>query len=248
VLLGSRGEAIAPIVLFLWFRLQFGKPVRVFALVLVGALTAVLFAAVSSLRASNTVRYPVFEEFLWQTSSPQLLTSVVTARVPSAWPFFEGDTYLKALQNFLPGPISRALFGDVQGTGALVYRDIAGITSANQGYGFALPTEAYLNFGNWGVLIIAALLGAIIGFAYKWANDPNRSFKLSSFVYPLVISYLPYGLRSDFLGQFKSIVYPLIILGVLVFVSNAMSRTFGKNKSSSLRAAPYPRSSPSVSR
>jgi hypothetical protein len=228
VLLGSRAEAIAPAALFLWFRLLYGKRLTVRALAIATAALGTVFLIISRLRApTGGATYSLLEQLLWQTSSPQLLTGVVTALVPERVGFFSGSTYAAALQYSLPGPISRALFGDVAGTGTLVYRDLAGVTSVNQGYGFALPTEAYLNFGNAGVAIIAILIGASFAIAYRWASDSSRGLALGSFVYPLLISYLPYGLRTDFLSQFKSVVYPLVITALLI----AIAREFSKNKS-----------------
>jgi hypothetical protein len=51
-------------------------------------------------------------------------------------------------------------------------------------------------------------------------------------VYPLVISYIPYGIRSDALAQMKSVIYPLIMMGLVLVVA----RTYGRMKSPSTSA------------
>lgn len=235
-LLGSRGEVVAPIVLYLWFWLRAGRRVSKTWAVLGGASLILIFVAVWQLRSSSTggVRYSMLQQILWQTSSPQSLTANVLAIVPSVHPFYEGATYLSALKFALPGFISRSIFGDVEGTGALVYREIIGATDVNQGYGFSMPTEAYLNFGVLGVLTVSVLLGLFMQFGFERATDPQFQSALTAFLYPLIVSYLPYGIRSDFLGQFKSIFYPLVIIGLALIAV----RSFSGARSAPTKALP----------
>ena len=218
-LLGTRSEIIAPVVLFLWFRLQTGRKFSIWIPIAAVAAAGVIFAVVAQLRVRSLEApdYPAIESLLVDTSSPILLTSNVAALVPSSADFYFGSTYLEALKFMLPGPIARGLFGEPSGTGAFAYRDLIDFNFSGQGWGFSLPTEAYLNFGFVGVVVIAGLVGWLFGRAYLWANAPHNVNRLSAYVYPLVLSYLPFGLRSDALGQMKSVIYPLlIILGVLL--------------------------------
>ena len=222
--LGSRGEVISPILLFLWFRLRSGKKIRVGFLALGTATVAVVFLAIAQFRSqiSSAVVYPFLQTLLWQTSSPALLTSNVAQLVPQSVGFYGGSTYLEAVKSMLPGPVARELFDGVQGTGTFVYRDLIGFTDRGQGWGFSLPTEAYLNFGQLGVFIVALLLGLLFSRAYMRAALNFRPNSLSSYVYPLLLSYLPYGLRSDALGQLKSIVYPLIIIWLVIVIARTL--------------------------
>jgi len=225
LLLGSRGEALAPIILYVWFRARMGRKIRR-ALLVVGAvgLTGVLML-VWQVRSVTSAAgdYPLAQQILWQTSSPQLLTANVTSLVPSTVGFYNGGTYLSALKYFAPGPISRALFGAPTGTGAGAYRDLIQFSDPNQGFGFALPTEAYLNFGLVGVVVVGVLLGLLFQATFTWAVDSSLTFRVSSFVYPLLVSYLPYGLRTDALGQIKSIVYPILIVAIGLLLARSVS-------------------------
>jgi hypothetical protein len=105
-----------------------------------------------------------------------------------------------------------------------VYRELVGFTDPTQGWGFSEPTEAYLNFGFIGVLILAAAIGWLFGRSFLWASASDRRGRFATYVYPLLISYLPFGLRSDALGQLKSIIYPLVIVGISVWLGRAMSK------------------------
>jgi hypothetical protein len=230
VLLGSRGEAIAPVFLFLWFRTRFGKPIKTKTMVVMLGAVATAFLGIWKIRSSAAAAYPLVQQLLWQTASPQLLTANVAAVVPDRLAFFEGSTYLSALQGSLPGFISRSIFGAPSGTGALAYREIIGLNDPNQGYGFAFPTEAYLNFGYVGVFIAGLLLGVLIQWAWNWQTTGTIMNRLAVFVYPLLISYLPYGLRSDSLGQIKSIIYPLAILGIALIWSRTVAASRAPKK------------------
>ena len=214
LLLGSRGEALAPLILYVWFRAAVGKRIRRAWLLAGTAGLGLFLVLVWQLRTSAqlTAEYPPVQQLLWQTSSPQLLTATVTGLVPASADFYQGSTYLNALKYFAPGPVSRALFGEPEATGALAYRDLIQFTDPNQGFGFALPTEAYLNFGFAGVVTIAFLLGYLFQVSYRRAIAHEQGHTVSMVLYPLLVSYLPYGLRTDFLGQSKSIIYPLIII------------------------------------
>ncbi|MEO5920112.1 MAG: O-antigen polysaccharide polymerase Wzy, partial [Pseudolysinimonas sp.] len=236
VFLGNRSEVIAPVVLFLWF--QLGSRGRFSRTIVVGVIAAAgaAFAVIAQLRvrASGAEAYPLVENILVDTSSPVLLTSDVTRLVPSQVDFFWGSTYVEALKYMLPGPVSRALFGDPTGTGAFVYRDLIDFHSTGQGWGFAQPTEAYMNFGFAGVIVIAALLGVLYAWAHQSALRTRDGVR--SLIYPLLLSYLAFGVRSDALGQLKSIVYPLIIIIVALAVEKfLLGRTGGVVGSSEWR-------------
>jgi hypothetical protein len=219
-LLGTRSEIIAPVVLYLWFRLRTGRRFSVWIPVAAVAAAGGIFALVAQLRVKSPSApdYPAIESLLVDTSSPILLTANVASLVPGSSDFYLGSTYLEALKFMLPGPVARSLFGEPTGTGAFAYRDLIDFTFSGQGWGFSLPTEAYLNFGFVGVVLIAAAVGVLFSRAYAWADEPRRRNRLSSYVYPLLISYLPFGLRSDALGQMKSIIYPLLIILAVLLV------------------------------
>ncbi|MEO8261272.1 MAG: O-antigen polymerase [Pseudolysinimonas sp.] len=227
VFLGNRSELIAPVVLFLWFQLRSAKKFPLAAVVGVVAVVGALFAIVAQVRVRNSGAdgYPLIENVLVDTSSPILLTSDVTRLVPSEFGFYWGSTYIEALKFSLPGPLSRLLFGDPTGTGAFVYRDLIDFRETGQGYGFAMPTEAYLNFGFAGVAIIAVAVGVLFAWAY-WSAQ-RTSYGMRALVYPLLVSYLAFGVRSDALGQFKSVVYPLVIMALALAIERVLLRRTG---------------------
>lgn len=218
VFLGSRADAIAPAILFAWFWVRSGRTIGWKAGLAAIGIAGVAFLAIWRLRNNSTGGniYPLWEQLLWQSSSPQLVTGRVTELVPASADFYFGSTYLHALINILPGPISRAILGDVSGTGALVYRQLIDFQDPNQGFGFAFPAEAYLNFGYVGVGLISAFTGALFYVAYRWAYS-NRT-AVAPIVYPLLLSYLPYGLRSDFLSQLKNLLYPVLFVAIVFLV------------------------------
>lgn len=228
-LLGSRGEAIAPIVMFAWFHLRSGRRLRILPAIAALVVVVAVFEMVSTLRVADsgaTSQTSPLENLLFQLSSPTLLTYNVTTLVPESHAFTQGSTYVASFGALLPGAITRAVFGDVSGTGALYYRDLIGFNNPNHGWGFAYPTEAYLNFGFIGVFLLAVILGAFLSFAFRRAVTITPADRLWPVVYPLVISYLPYGIRSDALSQLKSVLYPLVLMGIVLIVA----RTYGRTK------------------
>jgi oligosaccharide repeat unit polymerase len=224
VILGTRSEMIAAVVLFLWFRLRIGT--KFHPGIVIGAIAgaAIVFVGVAQYRIKSVgaVQYPFIENLLVDTSSPTYLTSQVAALVPQHTGFYWGSTYLDSLGSMLPGFLSRALFGAPQGTGSMAYRQLTGFTDPSQSWSFSEPTEAYLNFGFIGVLVLAIAIGWIFARSYLWAVN-IRSGQFGSYVYPLLISYLPLGLRSDALGQLKSIVYPLAIVAISIWLGRLVS-------------------------
>ncbi|MFC6354662.1 O-antigen polysaccharide polymerase Wzy [Luethyella okanaganae] len=225
-ILGSRAEMIAPLVLYLWFWLKCGRRIPVGRVVVAAAIVAAAFLAVAQFRSRSAgpPGYPLIENLLVETSSPLYITDSLIQLVPQQYDFFGGATYLESLKFMFPGVISRAMFGDVQGTGALVYRHLIGFTFEGNGWGFALPAEAYLNFGFVGIAVVAFLVGLLFGRSYQQSGRVASVINLSGYLYPLLLSYLPYGLRSDALGELKSIVYPLAICGFVLVFSRSLVR------------------------
>lgn len=232
--LGSRNELIAPILLYFWYRFASAdgprklRPVVVLVVAAaVVALTISAFVVVADLRSGSRSHYSLVQTVLWQTSSPALLTGNVTRLIPSHVGYYGGSTYLAALKSMLPGPITRDLFGSrtVDGTGAIAYRSLIHFTDPNQGWGFAIPTEAYENFGFAGVIFVGMLVGAIFQAAASWtARRDDGGITLPQYIYPLLMSYLPYGLRSDALSQLKSTLYPIVIIWVSLLIARALAK------------------------
>jgi oligosaccharide repeat unit polymerase len=218
---GSRGELVAPILFAAWARHSYVKPLRLRQILPVVALVFLLFQAVVLYRSEYRAGLPVstsqpvswIEGMLRSIGTPVEITGTIVNTVPSQHPFVHGRTYLEAVVRQLPGPASRALFGPPTGTGTFVYRDILGIQTADAGFGFALPAEAYLNFGLPGVAGAGLLVGLAFGFAYRrQAPIPSRAVHL---LYPVLLATLPLALRSDALFQIKLVLYPILALAVV---------------------------------
>lgn len=218
VLLGSRGELIPPLLMFVWFRSRAGRPIRVWQLAAGLLVVVAVFLSVWLLRGTSTngESYSLIEQILWQTASVHLVTSNVAGLIPGDDGFYLGSTYVAALLLALPGFISRAIFGEVSGTGAFAYRELIQYENPNQGFGFAITAEAYLNFGLAGVTAIGLLMGAFFAVVFRLAS---KRYDFSSLLYPLALGTLPYALRSDFLTQYKGFLYPLIICALVAFLS-----------------------------
>ncbi|MEO5919635.1 MAG: O-antigen polysaccharide polymerase Wzy [Pseudolysinimonas sp.] len=231
VFLGSRAEAIPPAIIFVYYFGRSGRRIRWVWLILGAVVVAMAFVAVSQFRSVQTgPGYPIVEELLRQTATPQRLTYNVTTLVPSEHSFFYGSTYLVALEYMLPGPLSRALFGAIPATGTFVYRDLIHFDDPNQGFGFAMPTEAYLNFGLVGTAVVGAAVGALLVMTWRSAHVASpRSTRFAPFVYPLLVSAIPYAMRSDLLAQLKNTVYPLALVFVLLAAAALATRIAIRN-------------------
>jgi len=221
--LGSRGELIGPTVLYVLFYMQSVRRIPVLRLVVGISSALALFVSIVYLRSADSPSYPLAETVLWQTISPVQLSANVAALVPSSVDHYGGSTYIAAFRQILPGPISRAL-GPVVGTGSLAYRELIGYTNPNHSWGFAYSTEAYLNFGMIGV----SAAGFILGLAFSWAFRlfilaHRRSVRISVYMFPLLLAYLPYGFRSDSLGQLKTLLYGSIIIYLAILYSRSWS-------------------------
>lgn len=224
--LGSRGELIAPAILLLWFASR-EKKIRIstLAALIAGAMLLFNWTGDRRLSGSSTIGTQdtsFIERSLIDTSSPFIVTNLLAEAVPNSAPFLGGDTYLESLKYILPGIVSRAIFGAPDATASLIFRDIIGFSNQNTGFGFSLPSEAYLNFGRLGALAIPLLLGHI--FSRMYVHTAGVSRRLMSVVYPVALAALPYGVRSDSLGQLKMILYPLAIIAIAALLAKRRAR------------------------
>lgn len=118
--------------------------------------------------------------------------------------YTEGSTYLSALQFLLPGPIARWLFGEPQ-TATLVFRDSIGFANPDAGLGYSLVSEALMNFGAAGVVVISALLGLALSLVATRAN--TRRFDVSSTIYFVLFAFFVVYWRADSLSLLKILTY-----------------------------------------
>lgn len=218
VFLGSRADVVAPTIIVLW---AYGKKhrLRPGAVLAVMACAVQLFVYVGDNRGvgSPVVHEPLLARSLLDTSSPYMITDNLTRSVPALTPYLGGRTYAVSLEMMLPGSISRLLVSEAPQTATIVYRQIEGQTDPNASVGFSLPSEAYLNFGMSGALTVGLLVGSVFGMAYRRSTSRRRG-SAGDYFYPILAAAVPYGLRSDALGQMKMALYPLLILTVISLI------------------------------
>jgi oligosaccharide repeat unit polymerase len=219
-LAGRRGELVAPALFALWVYHTRLRPIRIGVAMLMTLAVVVLFQGVSGARLGTSF-YEGGGVALNRTASslgtPIFITSKLIQRVPVPVPYSHGETYLAALERQLPSPVAIALFGPPTNTGAFRFRQIINYGDPNSGFGFSLPSEAYLNFGLGGALLIAGFVGLLFGYAYR-RHDPDPTRGLD-YLYPILLATLPLGLRSDALTEIKMVAYPMIAIVVLIHFS-----------------------------
>lgn len=226
---GARAPVIGPSLFVLWAyhthvrrltaaRVLVAGIVLLFAIQFVGAVRGP--GAGSALPNSTAV---LIDRTLGQLASPIYVTHQVVALVPSAVAFTSGSTYVAALQRQLPGPVSLAVFGDPTDAGAYAFRRVTNYYDDSNGFAFSLPSEGYLNFGMAGVWMSAIAVGLLLGASYR--RTQQLYWKASHCLYPIVMSAIPYGLRSDALALVKLILYPSLALAVALRLSRINQTT-----------------------
>jgi hypothetical protein len=215
---GHRAQIIPPTVYLAWV---YGSSVRAIPVRwIVAALLVVLLASSAIFNFRNHEGWSpgapaaVMRTALSSLASPAWLTQQTVTNVPSTFSYTHGSTYLAAIEDQLPGPVTRALVGPPDGTAALVFRNIIQFTDPNEGVSESYPSEAYLNFGLAGCMFAGLFLGALMGWAWrKHQKSPTRPRDL---LYPVLIAGMVYGIRSDALSQIKDVLYPMVGLWVLM--------------------------------
>jgi len=216
LLTGNRGELVGPALFALYVHHAYVRPMRLWRGILLGLVVVAVFTAVGQYRVGQglpTDSTTLASRAMVPVSTPVLVTNNVIKTVPSKHPFTHGSTYLESIRRQLPGPIAVELFGPPNATGSFVYRQLISYTNPNAGFAFSVPSEAYLNFGLAGAFGVAAILGLLIGYAYRRQSArPSRAVHV---LYPILIAALPLSLRSDAVQQVKLVLYPMILLALL---------------------------------
>lgn len=226
VLLGSRDEMLYVAILFIWFLAARGMRQFFLKVLLLVVMVVGLSLVVVTLRTADDISFPLIERVLQDTASPLYLTSVVTGIVPQSEPFLWGSTYWAAIPYLLPGPLARAVFGNPGSTGTFEFIRLAQYEGTDNGFGFAMTTEGFLNGGMLGVGIAGLILGVVMQSAYGWATRMGRSITVRQLVYPIVLAYLPYALRADFLAQLKGVLYPVVMIWFVLLLAHHVDPEF----------------------
>lgn len=120
-------------------------------------------------------------ESLLQRASLLHILLMVQQESPDLVPYLNGETYAHIPQQLIPRIFDPDKISSHEGTvllnlhyGLQISRDDAAVTSI----GWGLLSEAYANFGNWGVAILAIFLGSLFGALSRWGmNSPVLSFR-----------------------------------------------------------------------
>lgn len=223
VSIGVRGNRNAAITVMLLLIVAFShaRGKRRLGLLLGGFMGALVFA-VMTVQYRNSILGSESTQSWWRGILADLApvdfsVGAVAAAVPSSVPYAHGATLWEAIVRQLPGPIAVHLFGNPTDTGAFVFRSIIGLSDPRQGVGFSLAGEGYLNFGILG--LAGTCFGVGLFFAYSYSRHDLGSPTVRGWAYALLVSVLPFALRSDFLGGIKVVLYPLLIAWAISVVA-----------------------------
>lgn len=218
-LTGERGGTIVVLLMLLYVHTR-GRVRPVVTLTLFSAMAAVTVLILSLrevARGNRAQRSGVLEVLAGDWSVATYTTGITAASVPENAPFALGHTYVVAILRQLPSPVANRLLGQPHDTATYRFREMIGYSNPNQGFGYSLPAEGYLNFGIFGLIIACLMFGLMGSWLYNRPGWPSA--RLSTLAYAIYVTALPAMLRSDALGTIKALLYPLLIATVILFLA-----------------------------
>lgn len=233
-LFGGRASLIAIMLCVLYAHTRARGGIRTTAIGLGVAL--ILSAAVLWHRATAVGghRHSVVDSILIDLS-PATYSTGITARALSGTDAMRfGSTYFDAIARQVPPPFNNWFVGKGE-TGTMAFREMIGANNPDQGWGYSVPAEGYLNFGIVGLVGVCLILGMVLGNLYRRRAWP--SFTAPGLLYPLVLAATPIAIRSDSVGLIKSGLYPLVAAGLIFAVARSQSgKTQGAIRPVSVRS------------
>lgn len=185
----------------------------------VGVLLAIsiLVLAYRSNASGETVKSSKVDTILGDLAPAEFSTGAVAVAVPLRADYLHGSTVTASAVRLLPSPVF-PLFGlssaaDSGSTASFAFRNLIGYKNPNNGLGFSIPAEGYLNFGFAGMLGACFLYGA--AFSYSWRRLRARSSMVALASYVILVATLPICMRSDALGLGKGVLYPIALVGFI---------------------------------
>lgn len=140
--------------------------------------------------------------------------------VPTERDFEWGRTYLVSAVRQVPSPISNRLLGPPTDSASYIFRDLIHFNNADQGLGYTIPAEGYLNFGWAGLIAVSLFYGAAVSYSHRWFRVVgNRALNC---LYLIVVATLPLSIRSDALGAVKAVLYPYLLIGCVLAVARSV--------------------------
>jgi len=185
----------------------------------VGALLAIsiLVLAYRSSDADQAHPPSKIDSVLGDLAPAEFSTGVVAVKVPESSPYAYGSTVSASLVRLLPSPVFPLVgvssAAESQSTASFAFRNLIGYTDPNNGLGFSIPAEGYLNFGFAGMLGACFLYGALLSIAWRRLRRGRSVTALASYV--VLVGTLPICMRSDALGLGKGVLYPIFIIALI---------------------------------
>ena len=117
---------------------------------------------------------------IWERSSLMHLVLYIMYATPDAIPFLNGETYAVIPQLLIPRFLFEEKLGSHFGNTlmAVQYGIVDADDESGTSIGFGLISEAYANFGYFGCLAAAVLVGSAAGWVTRWSMSvPIMSFR-----------------------------------------------------------------------
>jgi hypothetical protein len=220
---GHRSAAIGMLlcVLYAYTRERPGKLVTGLGLTAT-ATAAVAVVAYRNLARGGRAQEPI-DAIITDWSVATYTTGITAAYIPQNEPYQWGVSVLDALIRQLPSVVVNPLLGPPADTGVHTFRRLIGYSNPNQGFGYSVPAEGYLNFGAVGVFGFCFVFAALLALAYTRRSWPATG--AVALAYPLLLGPFPVNVRTDVLGAVKGGLYPLLIAASVYAIGRSVSHT-----------------------
>jgi oligosaccharide repeat unit polymerase len=250
--LGYRSAAVMPLIAWAWLRHRAVRRIPAALLLAVGTVVAlVVFPVVGEIRnlsgwersfdsaadAFTALNNPAIASVQEMGSTMDTIAHTLTF-VPSVRPFDRGEGYLYGLLTIVPNA-----FWDVHPTIArgnasdwLVKAVDPYSAARGGGLGFSCIAEAYLNFGDSGVLLAMCLVGLAIAALTTWAERTGTAAAFA--LVAIVLAHILRFPRDEIAGIVRPIVWYGIVPYLCVVLMPAAGRVLIKTRPTIFRRLP----------
>jgi oligosaccharide repeat unit polymerase len=192
----------------------------VFILALIQAFAALRIAGTGILNLSPDEFFSIFtsdrnflEGILVAIPGQEVFAEVIDI-VPYTESFKYGVTYFESVVGlFLPRALGLSGYEDIK-TPAYWFKEVFASGTVGHGFDFSLLSEAYLNFGEYGIFVVPFIIGGVVFKLSKNIRVSNSSLLVAFCIITLVS--IVFSLRSDSNTFFKSIIYLFLPVYLLV--------------------------------
>jgi len=164
------------------------------------------------------------------------LTTAVIALGREVIPLQYGITYIGSIVNLIPGFVFGANWARLIPPPSLLFHRAYAPSVTDQGFGFSILAEAYINWGIFGAFPVMFVIGSLLGYVHKRIATGSYS---AIVMYAIIVYQSLWYLRSDSLAFIKSVFYSAIVLIFVEFVHRLGTRHImvGKRHSNLLAKA-----------